>query len=122
MKILIFKVCAIVIFLCINTVIFSQSDIITEGIYNGEPIKYYKNKLILGYRLDSLDNSSYISRATDFILSNGGSIDSTVKILNFIELHVTLMTYNSDAINYVDDFKNSNLFEYVCLSGVIEPN
>ena len=106
----------------INTVIFSQTETITEGIYNGEPIKYYKNKLVLGYRLDSLDNSSYISRANDFILSNGGSIDSTITVLNFIELHVTLMPYNSDAINYVDDFKNSNLFEYACLSGVIEPN
>ncbi|MFZ1320643.1 MAG: hypothetical protein WAT71_03725 [Ignavibacteria bacterium] len=116
---LFYSICITILFL--STSVFSQSKIVT-GMYNGEYQKYYKDKLILAYLPDSVNNIDFIHKVNNFIRKHNGSIDSVKSILQYSEIEITLYSYNTDAIDFLDIFKNSGLFEYVCLYGIIEPN
>ncbi|MBK8553905.1 MAG: hypothetical protein IPL53_23815 [Ignavibacteria bacterium] len=109
----------LILLLAVNLKSYSQ---ISEGIYNNEHIKYYTNKLILAYKTDSVNHSSYIDRANEFIFTHGASIDSLYSAGRYSVVEITLLSFNSDALNYIDVFINSSVFQFVSFNGVIEPD
>lgn len=116
---LFYSVCITILFL--SSSVFSQSKIVT-GTYNGEPLAYYKDKLIVAYLTDSVNNIEYIHRVNDFIRKHNSSIDSVISILQYREIDITFYSNNADAVDLIDIFKDSGLFEFVSLSGLIVPD
>lgn len=76
----------------------------------------------MAYLTDSVNNIEYIHRVNDFIRKYNGSIDSVFSILQYSEIDITFYSYNADAIDLIDIFKDSGLFEFVCLSGLVVPD
>lgn len=100
----------------------AQNDQIRTGMYEGEFVEYYKNKLTLYLERSNATNTQYLQQVNDFIIQHGAMLDSISHISIWYIAEIQFIDTVSDAINIIDDFKESELFEYVYLTGVIRLN
>jgi len=102
--------------------ISAQTDQIRTGIYEGEYVEYFKNKLTLYLDRSKSADSLYLEQVNNFIIQHGAKLDSISHVSIWCIAEIQFIDTNSDAIKIIDDFKESELFEYVYLMGVIRLN
>ncbi|MFZ1321901.1 MAG: hypothetical protein WAT71_10125 [Ignavibacteria bacterium] len=99
-----------------------QTQQIIKGEYEGELVEYYKNKLILYLQRDKAIDSNYLKEVNEYININGATLDSISKNSIWYIAEIQFADSSIDAINIINDFKDSGLFEYVYLDFVIHLN
>ncbi len=108
--------------ICPFNVSISQASLETNtGIYDGREVVYYKKKLKVYLFADSVNNQSYLQRVENFIISKSGVIDSIYTFLGLSMAAIHFTSEQSDALNLLQVFEESNLFEHVRPYCVISP-
>ncbi|MBK6505742.1 MAG: hypothetical protein IPG02_08755 [Ignavibacteria bacterium] len=103
-----------------NATVSSQIDS-TFDVERGYYLKYFKDKLLVGLKQHLISNSNYMNDVNAFIINNGGVIDSLYHLGNYIGAEVSLIGTNSNAINFIQMYIESQLFESVTLNYLVEP-
>ncbi|HQY19232.1 MAG TPA: hypothetical protein PK294_08090 [Ignavibacteria bacterium] len=120
---LIFLVFLFIVFNALNiSPVNSQTQQIRKVEYEGELVEYFKNKLILYLQRDKAAESTYLKEVNEYINLHGGKLDSISKVSIWYIAEIQFADSSADAVNIIDDFKNSGLFEYVYLDFVIRLN
>lgn len=100
----------------------AQASLETKsGIYNGTNVEYYKKKLKVYLNPDSINDQSYLQTMQNFVNSKGGIIDSIYTFLGLTMGAIQFPSQQADALDLIDDFEQSNLFQYVYLYYLIKP-
>lgn len=100
----------------------SQASLETDtGVYDGREVVYYKKKLKVYLFADSVNITSYLQRVENFVVSKNGVIDSIYGILGFTIAATHFNSDQADALNLLEVFEESNLFEHVRPYCLISP-
>ena len=71
---------------------------------------------------DKAIDSNYLKEVNEYININGATLDSISKNSIWYIAEIQFADSSIDAINIINDFKDSGLFEYVYLDFVIHLN
>lgn len=108
--------------ICPFNVSRSQASLETNtGVYDGREVVYFKKKLKVYLFADSVNSQSYLQRVENFIISKSGVIDSIYTFLGLSMGAIQFTSDQADALNLLDIFEESNLFEDVRPYCVISP-
>ncbi len=119
-KIIRIIVLSIIFFTLENGTVSSQIDS-TFNIERGYYLKYFKDKLLVGLKQNSISDSNYMNNVSAFVINNGGVIDSLYHLGSYTGAEVSLIATNSNAIHFIQMYIESQLFESVTLNYLIEP-
>ncbi|MEO8665295.1 MAG: hypothetical protein ABI462_07350 [Ignavibacteria bacterium] len=96
-----------------------SSQIISEGMYQNIRVKYYKNIVVGGLNIDSINSRNYMYRVKNYLTSINAKVDSiyrnstySLEEVTYVITTIKLLNDTMDALNYIPLFQSSGFFYY----------